>query len=60
MDIKQEIVDSIQVMVDATIKKVCPIITFGIVMSVDGRNKCIAKINNIDYKIAYYGKILQI
>lgn len=56
MNVKQEIIDSIQVMVDAAIKKVCPIITFGIVVSIGDKNKCIARINNIDYKIVYYGK----
>lgn len=56
MDIKQEIIDSIQVMVDAAIKKVCPTITFGIITSVGNKNKCTIKINNIDYKIVYYGK----
>lgn len=55
MDIKQEIVDSIQVMVDAAIKKVCPTITFGIVLSIEPKKKCYIKINGIDYLLNYYG-----
>lgn len=57
MDIKREIVEAIQIMIDGAISKVCPQITFGIVTEVvNGRNKCKIKIKNKEHEIAYYGK----
>lgn len=60
MDIKQEIVDAITMIVDSTIKKTCPIITFGLCVGISNRNKCVVKINNIDYNLSYYGEALPI
>lgn len=55
MNIKQEIVDSIQIIVDAAIRKICPIITFGICTSIQSTNKCIVQINNVDNIVYYFG-----
>lgn len=56
MDIKKEIVDAIQILVDAAIRKTCPVISFGVVSGVGTKGKCTVKINNVDQNISYYGK----
>lgn len=56
MDIKKEIVDAIQILVDAAIRKTCPVISFGIVSGIGTKGKCTVKINNVDQNISYYGK----
>lgn len=55
MDIKKEIVDSIQVMVEAAIKKYCPALLFGIVTSIEQKKQCRVKINGVEYLLNYYG-----
>lgn len=56
MNIKQEIVDAIKIITDATVKRVCPQITFGIVVGVGTGKKCTVRVNQIDYELAYYGE----
>lgn len=55
MNIKQEIVDSIKLMVDSAINRFCPQITFGVVISLSTPKKCVVRINQIDYTLSYYG-----
>lgn len=55
MNIKKEIVDSINILVESTIKKTCPTISFGVVVGIVSKGKCTIRINNIDYSINYYG-----
>lgn len=54
MNIKQEIVDSISILVKTAIEKTCPVITFGLVSQTES-NKCTVLINQIEHKIKYYG-----
>ena len=55
MNVKQEIIDSIQTLVDANAKKM-PSIMFGVCTSIGLHNKCTVKINQIDYTLSYYGQ----
>lgn len=55
MDLKKEIIDAIQIIVDSSIKKSCPSITFGVVTAIGSSNKCTVLINNISYTLNYYG-----
>lgn len=55
MNIKKEIIDSIITIVDATIKKTTPTITFGLCTGVVSKNKCTIRMNQIDYNLNYYG-----
>lgn len=56
MNIKEEIIGAIDILVDSAIKKICPIITFGICIAVNTKSKCTIKINNKDIQISYYGE----
>lgn len=55
VDIKKELLDSIQIMIDAAIENRVPDIQFGIVISADDTNNCQVKINGNIHNIKYYG-----
>lgn len=55
VDIKKELIDSIQIMIDAAIDNRVPDIQFGIVISADDTNNCQVKINGNTHNIKYYG-----
>ena len=55
VDIKKELIDSIQIMIDAAIDNRVPDIQFGIVISADDTNNCQIKINGNTHNIKYYG-----
>ena len=55
VDIKKELIDSIQIMIDAAIDNRVPDIQFGIVISADDTNNCQIKINGSTHNIKYYG-----
>lgn len=57
MNIKDEIIDAIDLIVQSAIKKVCPAIVFGVVVAVNTKNKCQVKINDVTHNITYYGDI---
>lgn len=58
MNIKQEIVDSISLLVDSAIQRTCPVVTFGFVVGLSTDKRCVCRINQIDYKLKYYGDAL--
>lgn len=55
MDIKKELLDSIQIMIDAAIENRVPDIQFGIVISDEDTGVCKVKINGNNHDIKYYG-----
>lgn len=55
VDIKKELLDSIQIMIDAAIENRVPDIQFGIVISADDTGNCQIKINGNNHSIKYYG-----
>lgn len=55
MDIKKELLDSIQIMIDAAIENRVPDIQFGIVISAEDTGVCKVKINGNSHDIRYYG-----
>ena len=54
VDIKKELIDSIQIMIDAAIDNRVPDIQFGIVISADDTNNCQIKINGNKQYYKYY------
>lgn len=55
VDIKKELLDSIQIMIDAAIENRVPDIQFGIVISADDTGNCQVRINGNNHNIRYYG-----
>lgn len=55
MDIKKELLDSIQIMIDAAMESRVPDIQFGIVISADDTNNCQVKVNGNTLNVKYYG-----
>ena len=55
VDIKKELRDAIQSMIDAAIENTVPDIQFGIVISADDTGNCQVRINGNNHNIRYYG-----